>query len=127
MVVTSRKNDYALTSVTLKRSQKISYNGFEDMVNEQINLKLPISWKEYPLQDALDKGVLGKFGDRYGEIVKVYTMGIDGEKPFSFEICGGPHVENTSELADGGKRFKIAKEQASSSGIRRIKAKLVDV
>lgn len=99
----------------------------EDMVNEQINLKLPISWKEYPLQDALDKGVLGKFGDRYGEIVKVYTMGIDGEKPFSFEICGGPHVENTSELADGGKRFKIAKEQASSSGIRRIKAKLVDV
>ncbi len=108
--------------VTKEQLQKI-----EDMVNEQINLKLPISWKEYPLQDALDKGVLGKFGDRYGEIVKVYTMGIDGEKPFSFEICGGPHVENTSELADGGKRFKIAKEQASSSGIRRIKAKLVDV
>jgi alanyl-tRNA synthetase len=97
----------------------------EDMVNEQIKADLPVSWKEYPLKEAQAKGVLGHFGERYGEIVKVYTMGNEGEKPFSFEICGGPHVDHTGQLAEGGKTFKIKKEQASSAGIRRIKAVLV--
>ena len=70
-------------------------------------------------------GALGAFGDRYGDTVKVYKMIADGEdKPFSFEICGGPHVEHTGQLAEGGKRFKILKEESSSAGIRRIKAVL---
>ncbi len=97
----------------------------EDMVNEQIKAGLEVSFKEYSLQDAQAKGVLGQFGDRYGEIVKVYTMTKPEEKPFSFEICGGPHADNTNQLAEAGKQFKITKEQASSAGIRRIKAVLV--
>lgn len=95
----------------------------EDMVNEQIDKDLPVFWKEYPTQEAMDMGALGAFGDRYGEIVKIYQMG-EGDDRFSFEICGGPHVDHTGQLAEGGKRFKIVKEESSSAGIRRIKAVL---
>lgn len=95
----------------------------EDMVNEQIDKDLPVFWKEYPTQQALDMGALGSFGDRYGDVVKIYQMG-EGDDRFSFEICGGPHVDHTGQLAEGGKRFKILKEESSSSGIRRIKAVL---
>jgi alanyl-tRNA synthetase len=57
--------------------------------------------------------------------VKCYRMQKDGEdKPFSFEICGGPHVDHTGQLGEEGKRFKIKKEESSSAGIRRIKAVL---
>ena len=72
-------------------------------------------------------GALGQFGDRYGETVKVYTMIADGaDAPFSFEICGGPHVDHTHELIQpGDKKFKILKEESSSAGIRRIKAVIV--
>lgn len=99
----------------------------EDIVNEQISKDLKVSWEEYPTKVAIEeKGALGQFGDRYGERVKVYKMIADGaEKPFSFEICGGPHVDHTLQLAEGGKRFKILKEEASSAGVRRIKAALV--
>lgn len=98
----------------------------EDIVNEQIAKDLKVSWEEYPTKVAVEeKGALGQFGDRYGDTVKVYKMIADGaDKPFSFEICGGPHVEHTSQLAEGGKKFKITKEESSSSGIRRIKAVL---
>jgi len=98
----------------------------EDMVNEQIGKDLKVSFAEYPTKVACeDMGALGQFGDRYGETVKVYTMIADGEnKPFSFEICGGPHVDHTGQLAEGGKHFKIIKEESSSAGIRRIKAVL---
>ncbi len=98
----------------------------EDIVNEQIEKDLVVTWKEYPTKVATEeKGALGQFGDRYGDIVKVYNMQAKGEdKPFSFEICGGSHVDHTSELAEGGKKFKITKEEASSAGIRRIKAVL---
>lgn len=95
----------------------------EDMVNEQIAKDLPIFWKEYPTKEALANGALGAFGDRYGETVKIYQMG-EGDDRFSFEICGGPHVEHTGQLAEDGKKFKIIKEEASSAGIRRIKAVL---
>jgi alanyl-tRNA synthetase len=58
-------------------------------------------------------------------MVKCYKMQAKGEdKPFSFEICGGPHVENTLQLAEDNMKFKILKEESSSAGIRRIKAKL---
>jgi alanyl-tRNA synthetase len=99
----------------------------EDIVNEQIAKDLKISYAEYPTDVAIhEKGALGQFGDRYGDTVKVYKMiADDEEKPFSFEICGGPHVDHTLQLFEDGKKFKIIKEEASSSGIRRIKAVLV--
>lgn len=98
----------------------------EDIVNEQIEKDLKVSWKEYPTKVAREeKGALGQFGDRYGDTVKVYEMIADGaDKPFSFEICGGPHVEHTAQLKEDNKTFKITKEQSSSAGIRRIKAVL---
>jgi alanyl-tRNA synthetase len=112
----------------------------EDMVNEQINKDLKVSFAEYPTKVAREEmGALGQFGDRYGDTVKVYKMIADGaDKPFSFEICGGPHVDHTLQLTEsdtesgieGGstakKRFKILKEESSSAGIRRIKAILTE-
>jgi alanyl-tRNA synthetase len=98
----------------------------EDIVNDQINRDLKISWAEYPTKVAREEmGALGQFGDRYGDTVKVYKMIADGaDRPFSFEICGGPHVDHTHQLIEDGKRFKIVKEESSSAGIRRIKAVL---
>ncbi|MFA5003730.1 MAG: alanine--tRNA ligase-related protein [Candidatus Saccharimonadales bacterium] len=98
----------------------------EDIVNEQIDKDLKVSFQEYPTKVAReDMGALGAFGDRYGDTVKVYKMIADGtDKPFSFEICGGPHVDHTAELSEDNKRFKITKEESSSAGIRRIKAVL---
>lgn len=94
----------------------------EKIVNEQIEKDLKVEWKEYPTDEAFKIGAKGAFGDKYGDKVKVYTMGEPGKKPFSIEICGGPHVEHTGQLAEGGKKFKIKKEEASSAGVRRIKA-----
>ena len=87
----------------------------ERLVNEAIQRKLTITCEEMPIEDARKTGAIGLFGDRYGEVVKVYTMG-----DFSKEICGGPHANNTGELG----HFVITKEQSSSSGVRRIKAEL---
>jgi alanyl-tRNA synthetase len=96
----------------------------EDIVNEQISKDLKVSFEEYPTKVAIEeKGALGQFGDRYGDTVKVYKMIADGaDKPFSFEICGGPHVDHTLQLFEDNKKFKILKEESSSAGIRRIKA-----
>ncbi len=98
----------------------------EDMVNEQIDKDLVVTWEEHPTKEAIEGlHVLGAFGDRYGDVVKCYRMQAkDSDTPFSFEICGGPHVDHTAQLAEGGKRFKILKEESSSAGIRRIKAVL---
>jgi alanyl-tRNA synthetase len=71
------------------------------------------------LEDAKKIGAMGVFENKYGEKVKVYTIG-KGDDMFSREICGGPHAKNTSELG----KFRIKKEQSSSAGIRRIKAVL---
>ena len=87
----------------------------ERLVNLAIERKLPVTCEEMPVEEARKTGAIGLFGDRYGEVVKVYTMG-----DFSKEICGGPHADNTGELG----RFVITKEQSSSSGVRRIKAEL---
>ena len=96
----------------------------EDLVNGWIAEDLPVKFTEYPTQQALDMGAIGPFGERYGDTVKVYQMGPD-DHIASLEICGGPHVDHTGQLAEGGKKFKITKEESSSSGIRRIKAALV--
>ena len=96
----------------------------EKLVNEWISWDVPVSFTEYPTAEAFEMGAIGAFGDKYGETVKVYQMGED-EKRVSFEICGGPHVDHTGQLAEDGKVFKITKEEASSAGIRRVKAILV--
>ena len=95
----------------------------EDQVNAWIDADLPVSFAVYPTDEALKMGAIGAFGERYGDEVKVYSIG-EGENRVSFEVCGGPHVEHTGTLAEGGKRFKINKEESSSAGIRRIKAVL---
>lgn len=98
----------------------------ERMVNTWIDADLPVSFKEYPTDEAFKMGAIGAFGDRYGDVVKVYQMG-EGDQRASFEICGGPHVDHTGQLsqdddsAPNGKRFKITKEESSSAGIRRVK------
>ncbi|MDB5183894.1 MAG: alaS [Candidatus Saccharibacteria bacterium] len=96
----------------------------EELVNSWIQQDLPVWFTMYPTQEALDMGAIGPFGERYGDSVKVYQMGKDAQMA-SLEICGGPHVDHTGQLAEDGKVFKIVKEEASSAGIRRIKAALV--
>jgi len=96
----------------------------ERLVNGWIAQDLPVTFREYPTQEALDMGAIGPFGERYGTTVKVYQMG-EGDNIASLEICGGPHVDHTGQLGEGGKTFKITKEESSSAGIRRIKAELV--
>jgi alanyl-tRNA synthetase len=88
----------------------------EDLVNGEIKKNSPIVCEIMPVAEAKKKGAMGIFGNKYGEQVKVYSAG-----DFSKEICGGPHVGNTGELGT----FKIIKEEASSAGIRRIKAVLI--
>jgi alanyl-tRNA synthetase len=95
------------------------------MVNEQIQKDWPMTWREEDTKKALDAGVMGAFGDKYGEVIKVYTVGDPDGENYSREICGGPHVEHTGKLGEDGKKFKILKEESSSAGIRRIKAALV--
>lgn len=96
----------------------------EDIVNEQITNDLRVTFAEYPVKVALEQmGAHGEFSNKYGDMVKVYQIIADGaDKPFSIEVCGGPHVEHTGEIAEGGKHFKIVKEESSSAGVRRIKA-----
>lgn len=92
----------------------------EDLVNEQIEKDLPVTMEEMSPEEAKNSGALGFFEHKYGDKVKVYTVGISKDDFFSKEICGGPHVTHTKELG----HFKIVKEEASSAGIRRIKAVL---
>ncbi len=96
----------------------------EKIVNDEIKKDVPVAWRELPLTEAMELGARGHFGEKYGEIVKMYTIGHE-QNPYSRELCGGPHVEHTGALAEGGKTFKILKEESSSAGIRRIKAALV--
>ena len=97
----------------------------EDMVNEQIQKDWEVTCREENTKQALADGVMGAFGDKYGEIIKVYTVGDPDGENYSREICGGPHVERTGKLSEGGLKFKVKKEESSSAGIRRIKAVLV--
>ncbi|MBT3418861.1 MAG: alanine--tRNA ligase [Candidatus Magasanikbacteria bacterium] len=98
----------------------------EDLVNAAIKEDYSVSFKEMTVEEAKEKGAIGLFGDKYGDKVKVYTVGDPngapqahlGAKTFSRELCGGPHVEKTGTLGT----FKIKKEKASSAGIRRIRA-----
>ena len=110
--------DFNHDKLTPKEKQAV-----EDQVNAWIDADLPVRFAVYPTDEALKMGAIGAFGERYGDKVKVYSIG-EGDNVISFEICGGPHVEHTGVLAEGSKRFKITKEESSSAGIRRIKAVL---
>ena len=94
--------------LTPEEKQKI-----EDLVNEWIKEGLPVTKEEMKKEDAIKSGAECMFIEKYPDIVTVYTIG-----DVSKELCGGPHVKNTSELGT----FKIKKEESSSSGVRRIKA-----
>ena len=85
----------------------------EDLVNCYIKADIPVTKTEEKKEEALAKGAEAMFIDKYGDIVTVYTIG-----DISMELCGGPHVEHTGVLG----HFKILKEEASSAGVRRIKA-----
>lgn len=103
----------------------------EDLVNLWIEQQLPVRQVMLPREQAEQIGAQMEFGQKYPDIVSVYFIG--GEQPsekepvqnwISAEFCGGPHAHNTSELGLENKRFKILKEESSSSGVRRIKANL---
>ena len=85
----------------------------EDLVNKWIKEAIPVERLEMKKDEAISMGAEAMFADKYGDTVTVYKIG-----DVSIELCGGPHVSNTSELG----HFKIKKEEASSSGVRRIKA-----
>ena len=88
----------------------------ERLVNEAIAAKAEITCREMAVDEAMSENAIGLFGHKYGDMVKVYTMGA-----FSKEICGGPHAKNTGDLG----KFVIQKEESSSAGVRRIKAVLI--
>ncbi len=87
----------------------------ENIVNDVIRKDLPVSFETMSLEEAKEKGAIAFFESKYGEQVKVYSVG-----DFSKEVCGGPHVEHTGSMG----KFRIVKEQSSSAGVRRIKATL---
>jgi alanyl-tRNA synthetase len=101
-----------MTSIQIKK--------VEDLVNKQIKKDLPVVCEEMSLEQAKKSGAIGVFETRYGERVKVYSIGnpAGAGPPFSREICSGPHVKSTGELG----HFKVIKEESSSAGVRRIKA-----
>ncbi|MEX1995675.1 MAG: alanine--tRNA ligase, partial [Candidatus Saccharimonadales bacterium] len=97
----------------------------EDIVNKKIEEDLPVRVSQEQTKEALSRGASGAFGDKYGDAVKVYTIG-NADNPFSREICVGPHVEHTGQIGEGGndstgsprkRKFKIVKEEASSAGV----------
>ncbi len=91
----------------------------EDIVNEKINEDLPVTMEVMPLAQAKAEGARALFVNKYGEQVKVYTIGHNPKNDwYSKEVCGGPHVQHTAQIG----KFKIEKEQSSSAGVRRIRA-----
>jgi len=90
----------------------------EDLINEQIKKDLPVSFEEKTLEEAQKEGALAFFGEKYGQGVKVYTIGDPGGEWFSKEVCGGPHVSHTGEIGN----VRIKKQEKVGSGIIRIYA-----
>ncbi len=101
--------------LTEEEKQKV-----EDWVNEKINLNLKMVRREMPLEEAVKIGAEMEFGAKYPEVVSVYFAQDENGRIYSKEFCGGPHVEDISSLG----HFKILKEEAVASGIRRIKANI---
>jgi alanyl-tRNA synthetase len=95
----------------------------ERIVNEKIEQELPVTYEDITLEEARDRGAIGLFDEKYGDVVRVYQIGAPEttDSVYSLEFCGGPHVSNTSELNG---TFSIRKEEAVSAGVRRVKAVL---
>ncbi len=127
--ITAERLRYDFTGVKLTDEQK---KKVEDIVNEKIAAKLPVNQIILPLAEAEKTGARHFFGEKYGDEISIYFIGPTSNPPtagdlkgaYSKEFCGGPHVKNTYELAgpEGKWKFKIQKEEASSQGVRRIKA-----
>jgi alanyl-tRNA synthetase len=91
----------------------------EALVNEWIKRDLSVKREFVPLEEARKRNAIGLFGEKYAETVSIYTVyDKDTGEVISCEFCGGPHVEHTGEI---GGTFSIAKEEAVSAGVRRIK------
>ena len=91
----------------------------ERMVNEQIQKNSPVQIEHLPIDEAMKKGAMALFGEKYGETVRVLTMGENADKtPFSIELCGGLHVVHTGDIG----LFKIVAESGIAAGVRRIEA-----
>ncbi|MBI4090232.1 MAG: alanine--tRNA ligase [Candidatus Kerfeldbacteria bacterium] len=112
--INSERLRFDFSHPTMLSSEQIRQ--VEDLVNQQIQRDLRVSWKEVPLSEALESGALSFFRERYPDRVRVYSVG-----DFSKEICGGPHVEHTLEIG----QFSITSEKSSAAGTRRIKAVVV--
>ena len=121
--ITAERLRYDFTGVKLTDEQK---KKVEAIVNEKIAAKLPVNQVTLPRAEAEKTGARHFFGEKYGDQISIYYIGKDLKSAYSKEFCGGPHVKNTSELAgpEGKWKFKIQKEEASSQGVRRIKAVL---
>lgn len=110
------EKEYKLFSRTLDEGLKKAnryLNQVAAIVNEAIEKQIEVIMEELPLKEAYESGAIGVFSGKYEDVAKVYTI-----PGYSKEICGGPHAKNTGELVS----FKILKEEASSAGVRRIKA-----
>jgi len=98
-----------------RKLERAELEKVEQIVNEKITENLPVHREEMEKEQAINSGALAEFGQKYGRVVSVYSIG-----DFSKELCGGPHVEKTGQLG----RFKILKEEASAGGVRRIRARV---
>jgi alanyl-tRNA synthetase len=121
--ITAERLRFDFTGNKLTDEQK---KRVEDIVNQKIAEGLPMQQVIMPKAEAEKTGARHFFGEKYGEEISIYFIGKDLKSAYSKEFCGGPHVKNTSELAgpEGKWKFKIQKEEASSQGVRRIKAVL---
>lgn len=98
-----------------KPMTKEEIESVENYVNDVVSKEVDVTMEEMSVDEAKNAGAIGIFDSKYGDVVKVYTVG-----DYSKEICGGPHVKNTREIG----KFKIVKEQSSSAGVRRIRAEI---
>ncbi len=121
--ITAERLRFDFTGAKLTEDQK---KRIEDIVNEKITAALPMNSVLLPREEAEKTGARHFFGEKYGDQISIYFTGDDLRTAYSKEFCGGPHVKNTQELAgpEGKWKFKIQKEEASSQGVRRIKAVL---
>jgi len=101
-----------------KPIQKEEVKKIEDYVNRMVKSNSEVRTRLMTPKEAVDNGALALFGEKYGEEVRVLSMGNDKDKYFSTELCGGTHVKNTSEIGN----FKIVNQSAIAAGVRRVEA-----
>jgi alanyl-tRNA synthetase len=118
--VTSERTRFDFTHNEKMTPEQLSE--VERLVNEAITKDMQVKREEMTPEQARAAGALGVFGEKYGDIVSIYTVADAAGNIFSREFCGGPHVSHTAEIGT----FKILKEEAVSAGVRRIKATIIE-